>query len=83
MELSTTSLGDHIDVDYMLNKNIPKQLVQYDNMYYYVFNYDEDVLCYNDIETQQYRMVILSYPENKLLSYSPHKLMGYNTFVER
>ena len=40
MELSTTSLGDHIDVDYMLNQNIPKQLVQYDNVYYYVFNYD-------------------------------------------
>ena len=83
MELSTTSFGVHIDVDYMLNKNIPKRLVQYDNVYYYVFNYDEDVLCYNDMETRQYRMVILSYPENKLLSYSPPKLMGYNTFVER
>ena len=83
MELSTTSFGVHIDVDYMLNKNIPKRLVQYDNVYYYVFNYDEDVLCYNDMETREYRMVIFSYPENKLLSYSPPKLMGYNMFVDR
>ena len=67
----------------MLNKNIQKRLVKYDNMYYYVFNYDEDVICYNVNEIRQYRMVILSYPENKLLSYSPPKLMGYNTFVEQ
>lgn len=82
MELSPTSLGVHIDLDFMLNKNIPNRLVQYDNMYYYVFKYDEEVLCYNDMETRKYRMVILSYPENKLISYSPPKLMGYNTFTE-
>ena len=28
-----------------------------------------------------YRMVIISYPENQLLSYSPPKSMGYNTFI--
>ena len=82
MESPITSTGAHIDLDVMLNKSIQKRLVKYDNMYYYVFNYDEDVLCYNNIETRQYRMVIISYPENKLLSYSPPKLMGYNTFVE-
>jgi len=83
MELSNTTLGTHIGLNVMLNKNIQKRLVKYDNMYYYVFNYDEDVICYNVNEIRQYRMVILSYPENKLLSYSPPKLMGYNTFVEQ
>ena len=82
MELSPTTLGVYIDLEFMLNKNLIKRLVNYENMCYYVFNYDEDVLCYNDIITRQYRMVILSYPENKLLSYLPPKLMGYNSFTE-
>lgn len=80
MELTSSLSGVRLDIESLSNKNIIKRLVKYDNLHYYTFCYDKDVLCYNDNETRLYRMVILSYPENKLLSYSPPKSMGYNTF---
>lgn len=81
MELSPPLSGVHLDVPYMLNKKLISNIVNFDNYYYYTFRYDKDVLCYNDEETRLYRMVIYSYPENCLLSYSPPKALGYNTFT--
>lgn len=83
MELTPSLSGVRLDIEYLSDKNIIKRLVKYDNLYYYTFCYDKDVLCYNDDETRLYRMVIISYPENQLLSYSPPKSIGYNTFCSR
>ena len=81
MELTSSLSGVRLDIESLSNKNIIKRLVEYGNLHYYTFCYDKDVLCYNDNETRLYRMVIVSYPENQLLSYLPPKSMGYNTFI--
>ena len=80
MELPPTLSGVRLDIEFLSDKNITNRLVKYDNLYYHTFCYDKDILCYNNDETRLYRMVVVSYPENQLLSYSPPKSIGYNTF---
>ena len=40
------------------------------------------MLCYNDEETKLYRMVIYSFPEQRLLGYFPPKSLEYSNFKQ-
>lgn len=82
MENTTPIIGLQLDMQYILNKNVNSSLICIDNLQYYTFTYDKDMLCYNDEETRLYRMVIYSYPEQKLLSYFPPKSLEYNQFKQ-
>lgn len=51
---------------------------------YTVLNYDKTTLCFDEpLKTRQYRSVVLSYPENKLLSFSPPKSLTSSEFKKR
>lgn len=54
-----------------------------DGIEYCILNYDTTVLCFDDNETANYRSVILSSPEKKILCFSPPKSMDIDTFVEK
>lgn len=61
---------------------INKKIYQNANIKYTIMNYTKDFLCFDDYETSKYRSVILSNPENKLLSFSPPKSIKYDIFIE-
>jgi hypothetical protein len=51
---------------------------------YTVLNYDKTALCFDEpLKTRQYRSVVISYPDNKLLSFSPPKSLTSNEFKKR
>jgi hypothetical protein len=49
---------------------------------YYVFNYDKNFICIDDNEVRNYRSVIFSYLDRKLLCFSPPKSITENIFFE-
>jgi hypothetical protein len=51
---------------------------------YTVLNYDKTAICFDEpLKTRQCRSVVLSYPENKLLSFSPPKSLTSSEFKKR
>jgi len=50
---------------------------------YKIYNYDKSILSSLDNFHDKYRSVVFSYPENKLLSFSPPKSIEYFAFVEK
>lgn len=51
---------------------------------YTVLNYDKTTMCFDEpLKTRQCRSVVLSYPENKLLSFSPPKSLTIGEFKKR
>lgn len=47
---------------------------------YMLFNYDNDMLCYDDKKKGIYRSVVVSYPEARVLSFAPPKTLPYVYF---
>lgn len=80
MEAKKPNTWFHISMSNLLNKNLEKKMCIYDNQCYYSFQYDKNMLCYNDEETRLYRMVVYSYPEQKIICYFPPKALDYNHF---
>ena len=72
----------HISMKHLFNKNLEKRIYNYENLSYYSFSYDKNMLCYNDEETRLYRTVIYSYPEEKILFYFPPKALEYKHFKQ-
>lgn len=50
---------------------------------YKIYNYDKSILSTLDTFHDKYRSVIFSYPENKLLSFSPPKSIEYADFTKK
>lgn len=50
---------------------------------YKIYNYDKTILSSLDTLHDKYRSVVFSYPENKLLCFSPPKSIEYSDFVEK
>jgi len=50
---------------------------------YRIYNYDKTVLSSLDTIHDKYRSVVFSYPENKLLSFSPPKSIEYSDFIAK
>uniref|UniRef100_A0A6C0HHQ3 T4 RNA ligase 1-like N-terminal domain-containing protein n=1 Tax=viral metagenome TaxID=1070528 RepID=A0A6C0HHQ3_9ZZZZ len=50
---------------------------------YAIYNYDKTILSSLDTIHDKYRSVVFSYPENKLLSFSPPKSTEYCEFVKK
>jgi len=50
---------------------------------YAIYNYDKTILSSLDTIHDKYRSVVFSYPENKMLSYSPPKSTEYCEFVKK
>ena len=67
----------------IVNNNINKYVTEYDGISYCILNYDEDMLCRDDIVNGIYRSIILSFPENKLLAIAPIKTLSIDRFKEK
>jgi len=65
------------------NTNIIKTKIYEKNGHHYkILNYDNSFICFDDIINAQYRSVIVSSPENKVVSFSPPKSIEMNKFIE-
>lgn len=81
---SVTNKGRYqIDIDKLNMQRLTRMIVYNDGSYYSVFNYDKEMLCYNDNKNRMHRLTILSFPENNILAFSPPKSLTYNTFVTK
>lgn len=49
---------------------------------YKILNYDNTIVCNNDNKLGMYRSVIVSHPENKIVSFAPPKSMTLDFFKE-
>ena len=61
---------------------IKEKLVYTSNAVYRILNYDTVGLSYNDTSHRVYRSVILSYPENEIVCFSPPKTHDISEFVK-
>lgn len=83
MESVTNNVRYQIDIDKLNIQRLNHMIVYNDGSYYNVFNYDKELLCYNDNKNRIHRLTILSFPENNILAFSPPKSLTYNTFVTK
>ena len=81
MEMISTLNGTCVDMCYMMKKSISNKYIIIDKLMYSIFCYNKDMLCYNDVETRLYKLVIYSYPEKELLCYSPPKTLITTEFM--
>jgi len=61
---------------------IKEKLVYTSNAVYRILNYDTVGLSYNDTSHRLYRSVILSYPENEIVCFSPPKTHDVSEFMK-
>ena len=81
MEMISTLNGTYVDMCDIAKKSIPNKYMIIDKLMYSIFCYNKDMLCYNDVETRLYKLVIYSYPEKELLCYSPPKTLITTEFM--
>jgi hypothetical protein len=56
----------------------------YDGPSYKILSYDKNIICFDEPETTtKYRSVVYSFPEHKLLSFSPPMSLPFHKFVEK
>ena len=83
MEIMTNNARYQIDIDKLNMQRLTRMIIYNDGSYYNVFNYDKELLCYNDNKNRIHRLTILSFPENNILAFSPPKSLTYNTFITK
>ena len=83
MESMTNNLRYQIDIDKLNSQRLTNRIVYNHGLLYNVFNYDKEMLCYNDDKNRTHRMTILSYPENNILAFTLPKSLTYNTFTTK
>lgn len=69
-------------INYDKNRINEKTCSSNDEMYK-ILNYDSRYLCESDRNNALYRSVVLSYPDNKLLSFSTPKTMSNDAFIAK
>ena len=80
---------EYINVDYTIDfiaynsdKIKTKLYKSVKEVEYKILNYDDKVICDNDKKNGVYRSIVGSYPENKLLCFSPPKSMTLEVFKQ-
>lgn len=76
--------------DYVVDIRVPEfsekivhsKIVDNGGVSYKIYNYDQDILCFDDQLHGRFRSVVFSHPENKLLSFSPPKSIDNDTFMK-
>ena len=62
------------------NQKIKHKFYATEKNHYAILNYYKEFVCFDDLETSQYRSVICSYPEKQVLCFSPTKSVPYHMF---
>jgi len=83
MENATNIKNYAITIENLNRMNLIHKIVYSEGTYYRSYNYDKNILCYNDVKMRIHRLTILSYPENELLTFTIPKSLTYNTFTEK
>jgi hypothetical protein len=71
-----------LDSPQFSEKIVPSKIVEHAALSYAVYHYDTDILCFDDHFHGQFRSVVFSHPENRLLSFSPPKSAVNERFME-
>ena len=72
-----------IDLEDLEKDNIVRlKTASTDKSTYDIYNYDSTVLCFDDEKRKKYRSVIVSHPENNLLSFSPPKSIAISDYMK-
>ena len=71
-----------VDSPQFSEKIVPSKIVEHGALSYKVYHYDADILCFDDQFHGQFRSVVFSHPENRLLSFSPPKSALNKSFIE-
>lgn len=72
-----------IDITYKPTINAKKHRNHMNGRIYVIVNYDKKYVCYNDENIRKYRSVIFSFPERKLLCFSPVKSIPNDAFLKK
>lgn len=72
-----------IDITYKPTINAKKHRNHMNGRIYVIVNYDKKYVCYNDENVRKYRSVVFSFPERKLLCFSPVKSMSDDSFLKK
>ena len=72
-----------IDITYKPTINAKKHRNHMNGRTYVIVNYDKKYVCYNDENVRKYRSVIFSFPERKLLCFSPVKSDNNDNFLKK
>lgn len=64
-------------------KNIIKKVYYSNNRIYYIFNYDKNMICYDNDKIRMYRSVVFSFLNKTVLSFSPPKSINKHVFMEK
>lgn len=75
-------------VSYKLNLDVDSKIVntkvyQTLNSGYIILNYNKDILCFDDANHSYYRSTIFSFPDKKLLCFSPPKSVKNDVFIQK
>lgn len=62
---------------------IKSTYIQKNSKRYEMLNYDKAVLCFNDHKNSIFKNIIVSSPENSILSVMPPKTMNFNLFLSQ
>jgi hypothetical protein len=72
----------YLQPTFLAKEKIKEKLVYTSAAVYRILNYDNIGLSYNDTSHRLYRSVVLSYPENKIVCFSPPKTHDISVFVK-
>lgn len=72
-----------IDIDICDKSLIQRHTYNKNDVQYNILNYDTKMICFDDQISSRYRSIIVSTPENQIISFSPPKSLSFTFFMMR
>jgi len=72
-----------LDFDIHKTQHIKKKICINQQVIYYVLNYDKHFITFDNEEAAKYRSVVFSFPQKKVLCFSPPRSLDFDKFNEK